>query len=404
MAVQTPPYALQASSHSAALFRQTATAPLYLSGIAGSGELIVAAQSTPNMTVQVAAGRAWMVGTQVSAPSGFTWTTQGDYFGLNDASATLTIATANGSLPRIDVVYMAVNDAQYSGVTNNVVLGVVTGTPNASPTVPAAPNNAIALAQVRVNASVTSILNSNITDVRALAITYPASFLCTSTTRPANVWSGFQIWETDTGQSKVWDGINSIWRPTSAAAVCTSSTRPTSVPAGTVIFETDTSLTNVWTGSAWISAGTQTVTAAYLRQVTVQSGIAVTTWTNISFDAEDIDTRNGHSNTTNNSRYTVPAGQGGTYLIDAGVCFGAMTAGTELAIRVTKNGAVLPGGTGTLAPVGESAGSMITLGSKLFVLAAGDFLQIQGWTGTGGSTAVNPTDGTFPFFTILRVA
>lgn len=69
------------------------------------------------------------------------------------------IAAAHATLPRIDVVYV--------GSVNNT-LNVVTGTPNASPTVPALPTPALqtALAHVAVAATVTTITSGDITDVR----------------------------------------------------------------------------------------------------------------------------------------------------------------------------------------------------------------------------------------------
>jgi hypothetical protein len=60
-----------------------------------------------------------------------------------------------------------VNDAFYSGTTNNVTFAVVAGTPAASPAAPATPSNSISLATVLVGTSVTSISAGNITDTRS---------------------------------------------------------------------------------------------------------------------------------------------------------------------------------------------------------------------------------------------
>jgi hypothetical protein len=169
MTVAAVPYVEQNLSHSAALFRQAFATSFASGGICSSGELAVAAQSSPNMTVQVAAGRAIVPGTSVSPPSGFTFTTQGSYFVLNDATISVTISTANATNPRIDVVYVGVQDAFYSGSTNTALISVVTGTPAPSPSAPAIPTNAVALAQVAVAANATSIVNANITAVATLA-------------------------------------------------------------------------------------------------------------------------------------------------------------------------------------------------------------------------------------------
>lgn len=167
MAIQAIPAYLQNASHSAALFRQAMSNPYVAAGILAPGELAVGAQATPNMSVQVGAGRAKVAGSQISPPtllSGGTasFTTQAMYDVLNDSSVTLTIATADPTNPRIDTVYVAVQDSYYSGANNQAVLGVVTGTPAPSPVAPAAPSNSLIIGLVAVAANATSIVTGNI--------------------------------------------------------------------------------------------------------------------------------------------------------------------------------------------------------------------------------------------------
>ena len=169
MAIQSTPYVLQGASHGAALFRQATSSVFVEGGILAAGELLVSAQTSPNMSVKVAPGRAKVVGNSASAPNGFTWTTQGMYDVLNDASVNLTIAAADSTNPRIDVVYVGVQDAYYTGTTNTTVLAVMTGTPNASPVTPSLPANSMALATVRVDANVTSIVDTKVTNVSTLS-------------------------------------------------------------------------------------------------------------------------------------------------------------------------------------------------------------------------------------------
>ena len=158
MAMRTPPSYLQNGSHPAENDRLTMQALYATTGIVGASSLAVTAQGTPNMTVNVAAGWAAIVGT--------TQTNMGAYVGYNDATAVLTITTANATNPRIDLVCMTVNDAYYSGSTNNVVLQVIAGTPAVSPVAPTLPANSISLATIAVGANVTSISAGNITDTR----------------------------------------------------------------------------------------------------------------------------------------------------------------------------------------------------------------------------------------------
>lgn len=140
--------------------------------------LQVVAAGTPNMTVLVQPGTA-RIGT------GTTPTNYG-YFTAVDTTLpgeVVTITTANGSNPRIDVIVGYVDKAVTpSSVTpnntNNMFkLVAVAGTPAASPVAPngaaiqsavGASNPYIILANVLVGTAVTSITNANITDLRTL--------------------------------------------------------------------------------------------------------------------------------------------------------------------------------------------------------------------------------------------
>lgn len=291
MAVQSPPFALQNALHSAALFRQAASANLYGAGVLGSGELAVTAQGTPNMSVAVAAGRAWITGTQAAAPTGMAFTTQGQYFALNDAPATVTIATADPTNPRIDVAYIAVQDSFYSGSTNAAVLGVVTGIPAPSPVAPALPSNALALATIAVAANATSITSGNITSSRVGSLTTPQAYTCTSTSRPGSVWAGFEIYETDTGLFRMWTG--SVWltigpvpgflgdidgadgtATTSGTALTLTVTVPSELPSGSRIRVFGQAMLSVPAGvGAKIGVGSRTRAfnqAAYLGDSSVE--------------------------------------------------------------------------------------------------------------------------------------
>lgn len=121
-------------------------------------QLAVSQTPTPSMAVIVGNGIAWIPGTE----SG----TQGSYCVLNDADVTVSIATAHGSLPRIDIVQIRVRDSFYSGTQDDAVIDVKTGTPASSPVAPTPDPNALVLAEVLVGAGVSSIVNANITDKR----------------------------------------------------------------------------------------------------------------------------------------------------------------------------------------------------------------------------------------------
>lgn len=121
-----------------------------------------------NMSVDVAAGYAWIRGTESAH--------QGAYHVYNDGTVNLSVAASDATNPRIDLVIAKVQDAFYSGATRTASVTVVTGTPAASPTDPTLPANALVLARVRVPATSTSVVTANITDVRTRAASGSESY------------------------------------------------------------------------------------------------------------------------------------------------------------------------------------------------------------------------------------
>lgn len=169
MAAESPPFALQNASHSAALFREALSSLILpAGGVVGVGDLLVTQSVTPAMSVSIAAGQVWVPGT--SAPPA-----QGLYYGFNDAPVTLAIAASNATNPRIDRIVATVNDAAYTGVTNNWVLQVITGTPTAGATLVnlsgagAVPANSLLLSNVLVPNAATTIVTADLADKRLFA-------------------------------------------------------------------------------------------------------------------------------------------------------------------------------------------------------------------------------------------
>ena len=174
MAVISPAIGIQSGSHSALSFRQLAAAltgidPAVFTGGVGASSpghgvsrrshLAVSQNGTPNMSVNVAAGTALVQGTSLLA--------QGVYAVTNDAVTNLSVATADATNPRRDLVVIQVRDnTADAGGVNDARLFVVTGTPAAAPVDPAVPAGCVVLARVQVNALATSIVNANITDLR----------------------------------------------------------------------------------------------------------------------------------------------------------------------------------------------------------------------------------------------
>jgi hypothetical protein len=114
--------------------------------------LLTSQQGTPNMTVQVSPGRA-IVPTPASDGGG--------YAVISDAAVNVTISPVS-SLPRYDLILMAVDDADYSGAIYGPKIYALAGTPAASPTLPAQPAGTLLLATLSLLANATSVVQSAI--------------------------------------------------------------------------------------------------------------------------------------------------------------------------------------------------------------------------------------------------
>lgn len=214
MTAQNPPIFIQAGSHPAEDTRRFIDALVDgRKGIVGPTDFAVTENGTPNMSVNVAGGRAFISGTQA--------TYHGMYFAENRGVTNLSVTAAHATLARKDLVVAKVEDASYSGGVSTWSLAVVAGTAAGSPTEPAVPNNALVLAMIDVPAADTAIQNAQITDRRTStsgqgrASALGGVITCTSTTRPSHV-EGRVIYETDTDKLKTSNG--SAWADVGAAA------------------------------------------------------------------------------------------------------------------------------------------------------------------------------------------
>lgn len=117
---------------------------------------------------------------------------------------------------------------------------------------------------------------------------------------------------------------------------------------------------------------------AILQQTVVQS-VANGTWAVITFDSEIKDTRDGHSTTSNTSRYVCKLA--GTYRVTGRVAFATNSTGSR-GSRIHLNGNYIQGaanlaGAGTLAGISEA--------SHMLDLAVGDYVEVAGGQNSGGS-------------------
>ncbi len=164
MAFDSPAYCTDSSNMDAELFRRSiGTLLSSAGGIVTPGDLAVTQQGSPNMSVQVGVGQAWIPGS--------TTTTQGPYYSRNGASVTQAINAANAANPRIDIICAQVVDKAYAGAATTCAVGYVAGTPTSGATlsnllgVGALPASSLLLAYVLVPANASSIVTADIANV-----------------------------------------------------------------------------------------------------------------------------------------------------------------------------------------------------------------------------------------------
>lgn len=116
--------------------------------------------------------------------------------------------------------------------------------------------------------------------------------------------------------------------------------------------------------------------------------------TAISLAAEAHDQGGMHDNVTNNSRLTIPAGGGGTYLMYGQIAFAASGVGTRQA-QILGNGSVLlakshlvPGAAGNIS---------IAQAFAVRQASVGDYIEVHGRQDSGGALNTDATDGATTF-------
>lgn len=119
-------------------------------GVTGDTEDVLKVTAAGGMKISVAPGYAWING----------------HYGVCESSETLTIATADGVNPRIDRVVVRL-DMSAAKVSLAIVTGIAATSPSATALTRDGTIHELCLAEVRVNAGVTSISNENIKDTRA---------------------------------------------------------------------------------------------------------------------------------------------------------------------------------------------------------------------------------------------
>jgi hypothetical protein len=147
-----------------------------LGGVIGGFGLVVSAAG--GMTVGVTYGSYVVPNTSDPAA--------GAYVATLVSSGNLTLASADPSNPRIDIVVAGVTDNGDSSSSGWVQ--VITGTAAASPSVPAAPANSIIVGTIQVPAGATTITSGNITGNANFTTTAGGVLVCQKSAPPAGYY------------------------------------------------------------------------------------------------------------------------------------------------------------------------------------------------------------------------
>jgi hypothetical protein len=142
------------------------------------------------------------------------------------------------------------------------------------------------------------------------------------------------------------------------------------------------------TGLKWAASPNFVGASVYASAL---QAISNATGTDITFNTESIDTDSFHSTVTNTTRFTIPAGLGGKYLVSGSVRFNPNATGRRL-VGIEKNG-----GTGVTYEGTPGASSFITLPVQgIFTLAAADYVELNVYQDSGGTlNTLGGSDNTY---------
>lgn len=119
----------------------------------------------------------------------------------------------------------------------------------------------------------------------------------------------------------------------------------------------------------------------FVATQTVAQSLADSTWTSLTFTTEDVDTYDGHSTSSNTSRYT--AQRAGWYTV-CGVYAAAANSTGFRAVRLTVNGTHVAG-TGVYLPNNGASNGAYSTPTRDVFLAVNDYVEVQGWQNSGGA-------------------
>jgi hypothetical protein len=367
MAPVSPPSYLQAGSYDAVRDRQVLSALMTPAADVGATagragvkpfsthiQLKVGQRATPDMWVTVQSGTAYIQTTS---------TTGGTYICRNDASYDVQIAAAHATLPRKDLIVARVYDSiDGGGASDEFTIERIAGTPASTPARPATPSQSIALAEVHVAAGDTSITDADITDLRARTVALGGILPVGSSGEvPASPYAAQAIWRADLAPAEL----------------------------------------RIYNGTAWttIFAGDSPVRPFASLGRATHFPIPTTTNTALPWTTEREDTHNGHSTSTNTTRYTCQ--MAGVYQVSVAIPWELTTQVAKFETWFRVNGV-----TEYVGAVGVKESNNITIvisNSRTIRLALGDYIEVIVWQNSGVTLDVDALHHGGCAFDIIRL-
>jgi hypothetical protein len=298
---------------------------LFDEGVLGADSFEVTERALgANMTLDIAAGVAVVAGDDAAG--------QGNYLvEATESLSAVTIGTADGSNPRIDLVGIQLRDPSEGGSAGrDSIFSVVAGTAAASPSAPATPDSFLTLAQVLVPTGAVSIEDEDITDARP----------------PARL--AHEVVNTDSIDD---EAVTTAKIPDSAVTTAKIADGAATIDKHSIV-----------EGCSVSRSTNQTLSAGSV---------------DVTYTTEDVD--NGGYFPGSGSTVTIPSGKGGLYSI----AFSYDTTTIDLtAVRLDINGADR-----LFLPVAGETGA----GSFVLPLSAGDAIKVQLFNG-GSSANITAAD------------
>ena len=140
-----------------------------------------------------------------------------------------------------------------------------------------------------------------------------------------------------------------------------------------------------------------------ITQVGVAQNMPNATWTSVTFNTDVIDSANGHDTAVNTSRYTVQAGHGGLWQLQAKFSWDGSTTGRRLG-RYLVNGASVVAGSEHSVPPSATA-LLAPMVTALVQLSAGDYVEFQQNQDSGATrTTFSGTSDSGAMFSGVRLS